>query len=135
MRIRRVLVAITVPLFPILLVACPEKKPVPVVDAAPVVTAEPPEAAPLVPMIDDAGDDADSGDSGKKPTGPYVDPKVARIKQCCAALRRQAATSPELMIAATQCDGIAAQAGAKGTAPELGFLRQIKSVPALCQGL
>jgi hypothetical protein len=134
MRIRRVLVGISIALLPVLLVACPEKK-APIVDAAPVVTAEPPEAAPLVPMLDDAGDDADSGDSGKKPTGPYVDPKVARIKQCCAALRRQGATAPELMIAATQCDAIAAQAGAKGTAPELGFLRSIKSVPAVCAGL
>jgi hypothetical protein len=113
--------------------------PPPVVDAAP----PPPPAdttTNLTPLTDDdAGQDAGQ-DAGHKPGG-FVDPKVARIKQCCGALRGQAKAlgpSPEAGLftgAATQCDTIAAQAGAKGTAPELGFLRALRTIPPICQGL
>lgn len=126
-------IALVAPVPVLALIAC-KKPPPPVPDAAPVVTAEPPEAAPLVAMEEDAGDDGAADAAPKKP-GVWVDPKVARIKQCCAALRKQGATAPEVMLVAGQCDAIAAQASAKGTAPELGFLRQIKTIPPICQGL
>ncbi|HEY8076715.1 MAG TPA: hypothetical protein VIF62_21465 [Labilithrix sp.] len=124
----------------VLATACNNHKPVPIVDAAPpaVTPDTPTNLAPLTD--DDAGEDA-GNDAGPKKPGVFVDPKVARIKQCCGALRTQAkalGASPEaglILGAAAQCDGIAAQAGAKGTAPELGFLRTIRTVPPICQGL
>ena len=123
------------------LAACDKHKPVPIVDAAPPAPTPAPTPETIAPVTDDdAG--ADAGvDAGHKPTGVFVDPKVARIKQCCGALRGQAKAlgpSPEAGLftgAAAQCDAIAAQAGAKGTAPELGFLPTLRTVPPICQGL
>jgi hypothetical protein len=126
-----------------LLVACPKKE-TPVPEAAP--PPPPPEdAAPinLTPLTDDdAGADADA-EAGKKPTGPGINPNVARLKQCCGALRGQAkalGASPEagmLLGAAAQCDQLAAQAGPSGTAPELGAIRGLlggRNVPPVCAG-
>jgi hypothetical protein len=126
----------------VLLAACNKHNPVPIVDAAPPPAPTPaPTPENLTPLTDDdAGVDA-GVDAGHKPGGGFVDPKVARIKQCCGALKGQAkalGASPEaglLIGAAAQCDAVAAQAGAKGTAPELAFLRTIKTIPPICQGL
>jgi len=124
-----------------LLVACPKKETPP--DAAPPPAPVVEEAAaPLVPMEDDAGGDADA-EAGKKYTGPGVPTNVLRLKQCCAALKSQAkalGASPEagmIMGVAAQCDTLAAQAGPSGNAPELGVLRGMmagKTVPPVCQG-
>jgi hypothetical protein len=125
-----------------LLVACP-KKTEPVVDAAP--PPPPPveeAAAPLVPMEEDAGMDADA-DAKPKYTGPAVNTNVARLKQCCNALNaegKRLGASPEgatLMSAAAQCSAMAAQAGPTGTAPELGVLRNLlvgRTIPPACAG-
>ncbi len=128
-----------------LLVACPKKDPPPAVDAAP--PPPPPvedSSTVLVPMEEDAGQDAGAdADAGKKATGPYVPTNVARLKQCCAQLRTQAkalGASPEagmLMSAAAQCDTMASQVGPNGTAPEMGVLRNLlagRNVPAACAG-
>jgi hypothetical protein len=126
-----------------LLVACPKKE------------TPPPEAGPpppptdttptvLTPLTDDdAGADADAEAGPKKPTGPGVNPNVARLKQCCGALRAQAkalGASPEagmLIGAAAQCDGLASQAGASGSAPELNVIKGLlggRNVPPVCAG-
>lgn len=125
------------------LTGCPKKDPV-VVDAAP-----PPVATPvatvedLKPMVEDAGPE-DAAPDVKKPTGPYVNPNVARLKQCCAALNAQGKTlgagSAEggmIMAAAAQCNAMAAQAGASGNAAEMGVIRNLlagKSIPPVCGG-
>ena len=125
-----------------LLVACPKKE-VPQVDAAPPPPTPEASTTVLVPMEEDAGEDADAAEAGKKATGPYVPTNVARLRQCCAALRNQAkqlGASPEagmLTSAAAQCDAMAAQVGPGGTAPELGVLRGLlagKTIPAACAG-
>ncbi len=123
-----------------------KKDPPPVVDAAPPPpTSAPEDAAPvqIAPMEEDAGADAaDAAEAGKK-LGPYVNPNVARLRQCCGQLRgegKKLGLSPEagfFNAAAAQCDGIAAQAGPSGTAPELGILRtalQGRVLPAACSG-
>lgn len=127
-----------------LLVACP-KKAVPQVDAAPPPPPEP-ETGPvnIAPLEEDAGEDAaDANDGAKKWTGTAVNPNVARLKQCCGALRAEAkrmGPSPESGLfvgAAAQCDVLAAQAGNSGTAPELGALRGMlagRTIPAVCAG-
>ncbi len=125
-----------------LLVACPKKE-----------TPQPPEAAPpppptdstptvLTPLTDDdAGADA-APEAGPK-RGPGVNPNVARLRQCCGALRAQAkalGASPEagmLIGAAAQCDGLASQAGASGNAPELNVIKGLlggRNVPPVCAG-
>ncbi len=121
-----------------------KKDPVPVViEAAP----PPPEidAAPaeILPMGEDAGvDAADAADAAKK-WGPGGNTNVLRLKQCCAQIRGQAKSlglSPEAGILngiAAQCDGMAAQVGPNGNAPELGVLRGLlagKTVPPACSG-
>lgn len=130
---------------PLLLGSGCKDKPAPV-DAAPPPPPPPPEdAAPvnIAPLEEDAGvDAADAAEAGKK-TGPYVNPNVARLKVCCGQLRAQAKTlgmSPEagfFTAAAAQCDGLAAQAGPSGTAPEMGVLRgllQGRTLPNACAG-
>ena len=112
--------------------AAPPPPPPPEVDAAPV---------DIVPMEEDAGvDAADAADAAKK-FGPGGNLNVARLKQCCGQLRaegKKLGMSPEAGLfsaAAAQCDGIAAQAGPTGTAPELGLLRtalQGRTVPGVC---
>src|SRR5438445_85322 len=138
--VRRSLFAVAIFSAMPLLVACPKKE-TPVPEAAPPPPPEDASPTVLVPLTDDdAGADADAAEAGRK-FGPGGNPNVARLKQCCGALRGQAKTlgpSPESGLftgAAAQCDAIAAQAGAKGTAPELGFLRTLRTVPPVCQGL
>lgn len=121
-----------------LLVACPKKEPPPVPEAA---APPPPEEASttvLVPLEEDAGPDADAdAEAGKKFTGPFVPTNVARLRQCCAAIRKQAQGAPELVAAATSCDQLAAQAGPSGNAPELGALRGLfggRTIPPVCAG-
>jgi hypothetical protein len=143
MPLRRSLFALAIFSAMPLLVACPKKE-----------TPQPPEAAPpppptdttptvLTPLTDDdAG--ADAAEAGpKKPTGPGVNPNVARLRQCCSALKAQAkalGASPEaglILGAAAQCDGLASQAGASGTAPELNVIKGLlggKNVPPVCAG-
>lgn len=122
-----------------LLVACPKKDPPPV-DAAPPPPPPPAEdaATTLIPLEDDAGDAGDGdADAGKKAVGPGVPTNVARLRQCCAAIRRQAQGAPELIAAATTCDQLAAQAGPTGNAPELGALRGLfgnRTIPPVCAG-
>ena len=120
--------------------ACDRHKPVPIVDAEPPPPPPSDTVTNIAPVTDDdAGQDA--GQVAGHHPGVFVDPKVARIKQCCNGLRAQAkalGSSPEAGLvtgAAAQCDTIAVQAGAKGTAPELAFLRTLRTVPPLCQGL
>jgi hypothetical protein len=69
---------------------------------------------------------------------------LERLKQCCNALATQGKSlgaSPEgltMISASQQCLAIVAQAGPKGTAPELGPIRgylQGANVPAVCKGL
>jgi len=115
------------------------------VDAAPPPPPPEVDAAPvqIAPMEEDAGvDAADAAEAGKK-WGPGVNANVARLKQCCGQLRsegKKLGLSPEagfFNAAAAQCDGIAAQAGPTGTAPELGILRtalQGRTLPGVCSG-
>lgn len=121
-----------------------KKDPPPVVDAAPPPPPPEEDAAPveIAPMDADVPDTADAAEAGKK-WGPAGNPNVARLKQCCGQLRaegKKLGLSPEagfFNAAAAQCDGIAAQAGASGTAPELGLLRtalQGRTLPAVCAG-
>jgi len=104
-----------------LLVACPQKTP-PVVDAGP--PPPPPEEAStqvLVPIEEDAGIDAADADAGKKVV--YAPPSdAARIRQCCAAIKRQAGTAPELGVIVATCENAAAHAAA-GPSPELQALK------------
>ncbi len=69
---------------------------------------------------------------------------LEKLKACCNALATQGkglGSSPEGMTMITmsqQCLAIVAQAGPKGTAPELGPIRGYlngASVPAVCKGL
>jgi hypothetical protein len=112
------------------------------------------EAGPDEPEVVDAGVtqleplDEDSGpETGPAPTahhgGGGGGGNAAKIKQCCNAMRKQAAgmgASPEANIViglAAQCDLIAAQA-AGGTAPEFGAFRQMitgRTLPSACNGL
>lgn len=126
-----------------LLAGCPKKE-TPQVDAAP---PPPPPVedvqTTLVPMDDDTGAPDTGPDAKPKYSGPAVNPNVARLKQCCAALGNQAkalGSSPEagmFTAAAAQCSTLAAQAGASGTAPEMGVLRGLlagRNIPAICAG-
>jgi hypothetical protein len=130
---------------PTFTLGCPKKTQPTPVDSAPdepdvvdagVVQLEPleddsgPEAAPPVPT-------GHGGGGGSASANQY------RIKQCCSAMRKQAAglgASPEanlLIGLAAQCDLVAAQA-VGGTAPEFGVLRQMiagRTLPAPCAGL
>jgi hypothetical protein len=140
---RRTIFAFAVFSFLPALAACPKKDPPAIVDPPP--PPPEPEAGPvdLAPIEEDAGEDVDAAEAGpKKYTGTY-NPNVARLKQCCGALRAEAkrmGASPEagmFLQAAASCDGLAAQAGAKGTAPELGVVRNLlagRTVPPVCRG-
>lgn len=128
-----------------LLVACPKKDP-PVADAAPPPPPPVEEASVtnLVPLEEDAGQEAGDADADvKKATGPYVPPNVARLKQCCNQLASEAkrlGASPEagmFTTAAAQCNVMASQIGPSGNAPELGTLRTLlagRTIPAICAG-
>src|SRR5262245_37247495 len=94
---RRILLAFSIAAAAPLLVACPKKEVPAAPEAAP--PPAPVEAAvvDLTPIVEDAGPDVYEA-SAPKYTGPAVNPMVARIKQCCAAIRAQAkalGSSPE----------------------------------------
>jgi hypothetical protein len=132
-------VAVALPLFTL---GCPKKTSPVEVDSGPdqptVIDAG---VTQLEPLEDDSGPEAappapvgHGGGGGS--TNQY------RIKQCCAAMRKQATgmgVSPEanlLIGLAAQCDLVAAQA-AGGTAPEFGVFRQMiagRTLPAACSG-
>lgn len=127
------------------LAGCPKKTPT-IVDAGlpePVVDASP--EPPLLPMEpEDAGVDAGVDAGPPKYTGPAVNVNVARLKQCCNAIAKEAqrlGASPEagmLTAAAAQCNVLAAQAGPTGNAPELAPVRGLlagRQLPAACSGL
>lgn len=140
MNVRRTLFALAIFSAMPLLVACPKKE-----------TPQPPEAAPpppveeasttnLVPMEEDAGEDT-GVDAGKpKYTGPAVNTNVARLKQCCTALKNQAkqqGNPPEFGAAIQSCDNMVASLGPNGNAPELGALKGLlagKTLPPVCAG-
>ncbi|HRG98785.1 MAG TPA: hypothetical protein PLR99_21185 [Polyangiaceae bacterium] len=142
-RLRSILIFSVFASVPLLVGSGCKKDPPPAVDAAPPPPPpDPVDSAPvdIAPMEEDAGvDAADAAEAGKK--GPYVNPNVARLRQCCAQLRaegKRLGLSPEAGFftgAAAQCDAMAAQAGPSGTAPELGVLRtalQGRVLPATC---
>ncbi len=105
-----------------------------------------PTVAPTVPSLEPATEeDAGTGDAqaeaGKK--GAAVPTNVTRLRQCCAQLAveaRKLGASPEagiLLGAAGQCNALATQAGASGTAPEMGAIRTAlkgRTVPPVCAG-
>jgi hypothetical protein len=143
---RSALVALLVAL-PALQAGCSScnKKPAPVEEAgepeAEVVDAG---VTQLEPLDDDSGPEtAPPGTGHKGGGGSSVSGNAAKIKQCCNAMRKQAAgmgPSPEANIViglAAQCDLVAAQA-AGGTAPEFGAFRQMitgRTLPSACSGL
>ena len=121
------------------------KKPAPVEEAA----APEPEVVDagvtqLEPLDEDSGPEAGPpAPTGHGGGGGGGGGNAAKIRQCCNAMRKQAAgmgPSPEanMVIAlAAQCDLIAAQA-AGGTAPEFGAFRQMitgRTLPGACNGL
>jgi hypothetical protein len=140
--LQRALIAIAVAGIIPTMAACP-KKPQPVV-----VDAEPPpvvvDAAPMLlePIGDDAGVDAAEAGHPHAGGGKPVDPFVARLKQCCAALSKQAKDNgnpPDLMPAVNTCNMTAQQLQANPNAPELNALRpllkMVKNLPGLCSGI
>jgi hypothetical protein len=129
-----------------LLAACPKKDP-PVVDsgAAPSATVvDVPDTGEFLPLDLDSGTDSgDSGDSGKKATGPFVSPNVARIRQCCGQIQQQAKSlgaSPEagmLLALAGQCNVAANALQTNPNAPEVAMFKQAmagRNLPPVCQG-
>jgi hypothetical protein len=122
-----------------------EKKPPPVIDPGPPPPA--PVDAGLVPLTP-LDDSLDAGVDGgpPKPHGSWTppNPNVARMKQCCAAIRKEAknlGAAPEatmLVGIAAQCDMMASQLGSSGTAPEFAQVRQLlkgRTIPAACSGM
>ncbi len=129
------------------LAACPKKDPPPVVDsgAAPSATVvDVPDTGDFLPLELDSGTDSgDSGDSGKKATGPYVPPNVARIRQCCGQIQQQAkalGASPEagmLLGLSAQCNVAANALQTNPNAPEVAIFKQAmagRTLPPVCQG-
>jgi hypothetical protein len=139
--VRRTLVVISaLGLLPTL-AACPHKAPPMTFDAEPPPPAVDAAPAVLAPLEDDAGPDVYEA-SKPHATGPAVDPTVARLKQCCAALSKQAkeqGNPPDIMPAVNTCNTVAAQLAANPNAPELNMLRPLlkalRNTPAPCQGL
>ena len=120
-----------------------EKKVTPPVEAPP---PPPPVDAGIVQLVplDDAGDAAPEA-APVKPHGPYVptNTNTARIKQCCNAVRHEAAklgAAPEAAVMiglAAQCDLLAVQASS-GNAPEFAQVRAMlkgRTIPAACSGM
>jgi hypothetical protein len=124
---------------PMLLLACKQPAPA-IVDAGPPPAATDAAPAVLVPLDEDAGNGLDASDAApaRHATGPGMNTNQLRAKQCCNALRAQAGTDPMLKSLAGQCDGMAAQLGSAGNAPEFAGVRSLlkgKNMPAICQGL
>lgn len=128
---------------PLFVLGCPKKE-APVQDAGPAPEPTPSASVTqLAPLEEDAGPDSDAGDAdadAKKWAGQAIDPNVAKIRACCAAIQGQArqlgTTSPEgmyLNTVAGQCYAMANNANAK--APEFATIRgllQGRSIPG-CQ--
>ncbi len=105
-----------------------------------------PTVVPTLPSLEpppeeDAGVVDAGTDAAKK--GVVLPTNVTRLKQCCAQLAveaRKLGASPEagiLLGAAGQCNALVSQAGASGTAPELGAIRTAlkgRTVPPVCAG-
>lgn len=144
-RASRVLAAFAITGVLPLLAGCPEHKTPVIIDAGIPATAAPVDTTPVLTPLDDTADaGADADAAPPKPLGPAVNPNVARLKQCCAALASQAkanANSPEgqmMLTAAGQCTAAAANIGPSGTAPEFATIRTMlagHTIPAVCQGL
>jgi len=98
----------------------------------------------LEPLDEDSGPDAAPPAAPRKGGGaPSGGGNAGKIRQCCAAMRKQAqgmGPSPEANIVmglAAQCDIVAAQA-VGGSAPEFGAFRQMlagRTLPAACSGM
>ncbi len=144
--LRRALTLLAMTLaMPLFTLGCPKKASPVTVDAAPdepdVIDAG---VVQLEPLDDDSGPEAaPPAPTGHGGGGGGASANQYRIKQCCAAMRKQAAglgPSPEANILvglAAQCDLVAVQA-VGGTAPEFGVLRQMiagRTLPAACAGL
>jgi hypothetical protein len=124
------------------LAACPKKAQPVVADAEPPPVAT--DAAPnvLEPLVEDAGFDANDAKPHATGGGHAVDPTIARLKQCCAALSKQAKENgnpPDIMPAVNTCNQVSAALAANPNAPELNavrpLLKMVKNLPPLCQGL
>jgi hypothetical protein len=139
--IRTIFVCGFVPSLAIALVGCPKKEQAAVEEAGPPPIPDTPDVVVLVPLVEDAGEEA-AIEAGKKTwTGAPTNPNQTKIQACCNAMRaqaRQLGVSPEafqISTFAAQCDMFAKQVGPAGTAPEFNQLRQmLKSLklPAAC---
>ncbi len=125
--------------------SCKKEPPPAPVDLTPAATAPPDAGVVEIKPLDDAGDAAPEPSGPARPRTPSTpsNPNVARIKQCCNAIRHEAknlGAAPEatMMIGiAAQCDLVALQIGG-GSAPEFGQVRQMlkgHTVPAACSGM
>src|SRR4051812_43347509 len=85
---RRILVVLAAASVLPLLAGCPKKE-TPQVDAGPPPPPAEDVQTQLVPMDEDTGAPDTGPDAKPKNTGPAVNPNVARLKQCCAALGTQ----------------------------------------------
>ena len=140
---RRTLLALALAGAVPLLAACPKKE-TPAVDAAPPEPAATTNTTTVLEPIEEEDAGAPEVDAAPpKVAGKPVNTNVARLKQCCSALGKEAArmgSSPEagmFTAAAAQCSAMAAQAAPSGTAPELGALRSLlagRTIPAVCSG-
>ncbi len=117
--------------------------PAPIVEPPPPVVELDAGVVELAPLIEDAGEDADASEVGPK-KGSGLSVNQSRAKQCCNALRAQAApmtAGPEkeqIKAAAAMCDTFAMQLGATSgpKSPELEPIRQFlkgRTLPSMCQ--
>jgi len=130
---------------PVFTLGCPKKPAPPAVEeaAAPEPVVIDAGVTQLEPLDEDSGPETGPAVPVRHGGGSGVSGNAARIKQCCNAMRKQAAgmgASPEANIVlglALQCDQIAIQA-AGGTAPEFGAFRQMimgRTLPSACNGM
>jgi hypothetical protein len=141
---RQILFALSAaPALVVLFGACKKDPPPPPIDLTPPPAVDA-GVVQLVPL-DDAGDAAPEA-TPPKPHGGGGAPtnaNAARIRQCCNAIRHEAAklgAAPEaamLIAGAAQCDVVASQV-AGGSAPEFGQVRTLlkgHTLPAACSGM
>jgi len=126
--------------------ACKKDPPPAPVDLTPTPPVQDAGVVQLVPL-DDAGDAApETGPAKPKGNWTPTNPNAARIRQCCNAIRHEAAklgAAPEAVMmvgVAAQCDMVAAQvAGGTGaSAPEFAQVRTMLKghvIPAACAGM
>jgi hypothetical protein len=123
--------------------ACKKDPPPPPIDLTPPPAVDA-GVVQLVPL-DDAGDAAPevAPPKGHGGGGAPTNANAARIRQCCNAIRHEAAklgAAPEaamMIAAAAQCDVVASQV-AGGSAPEFGQVRTLlkgHTLPAACSGM